>query len=162
MSGRDVVLSTTPPQVVALRNLADMLVSWPDGLPRPSIFAYSDRFDIDVSWHLTISCETYDEQKDAARDLIRHLGGRWRKNPNSDRMSFEQNRDGMNLRIDAARDAVCLRVVTGTETVTTEVPAQKAVEAHTLVEEREIVEWICEPVMTGEPVDPNAPQAVTS
>lgn len=52
-------------------------------------------------------------------------------------------RDGYSITI--AREKVCIRRVVGTETV--EHPAVEAREAWT--EEREVVEWDCEPVLAG-------------
>lgn len=80
------------------------------------------------------------EQPAAARDLIRALGGgTYSKDASDATMSLDGMCGGVPIRIYVLRDAVCERVVVGTETV--EVPAQPAIEAHT--ETREIVEWHC-------------------
>lgn len=81
-----------------------------------------------------------EEQPAAARDLMRAFGGgKYAKDADGTTMNLSGMCGGVPVRIWVARDAVCERVVVGTETV--EVPAQPAVEAHTEV--RDVIEWRC-------------------
>lgn len=60
--------------------------------------------------------------------------------------------DGLHLVVVAPRSEICERVVTGTETVTREVPdpeALAAVPTTTVTETVEKVEWICSPLLAG-------------
>jgi hypothetical protein len=62
---------------------------------------------------------------------------------------------GLKVSMTAFRDVVCTRVVTGTETVTREVPdadALASVPTTTITETVETVEWICEPLTAPERV----------
>ncbi len=86
-------------------------------------------------------------EKEAAQAVMRGLGGKWDKTPGSLFQFTRTLSTGVKLEIVVERAAVCNRVVTGVEKVVTEVPASPAVQAHTVVEEVEIVEWKCEPVM---------------
>ena len=60
----------------------------------------------------------------------------------ADAASLEQ--EGLKLTIAVKRDAVCTRRVVGTETVT--LPAVEAQAERT--EEREVIEWDCEPLLS--------------
>lgn len=54
----------------------------------------------------------------------------------------------ISLTLTDEREAVCTRIVTGTETVTEEVPDPEALAAvPTITQTRELVEWSCEPLM---------------
>lgn len=55
----------------------------------------------------------------------------------------------MHLDVYAARDQVCERVVTGTETVTKQVP-DPAAPLVEVTEEVEQVEWVCRPLLAAE------------
>lgn len=62
---------------------------------------------------------------------------------------------GLKIKLAAHRNAVCERVVVGTETVT--VPAQPAVEAQPeQVVDREVVEWRCTPLLAESAADETA------
>ena len=125
-----------------LRSAADVLEAHPE-LPVPYITTSSNG-SADLSWYLMHDSRDLVEQKATAQQIIRSIGGKWDKVPDlySD-FTFIQHRDGLRLFLQVQREAVCERVVTGTETVT--IPA-KAAEPER-VEEREVVEWICEPLL---------------
>ena len=60
---------------------------------------------------------------------------------------------GLNLEVWGIRDQVCNKVVTGTETVTREIPdpdALAAVPTTTVTETIDTVEWICAPLLADE------------
>lgn len=135
--------------VGALRALAALLETHPD-LPEP--FVSTSWPGLDVHWMLWVDHNDEDGlalQKSQAAQIVKTIGGRWDKAPVSydpDRFEFTQTRDRLELRVSVSRPAVCERVVVGTETVT--IPATAAVEAQPeRVEEREIVEWRCEPLL---------------
>lgn len=140
----------TRTMIDTLRAAADLLAAHPD-LPRPPYLSCYDHTPhaADLSWNFHINDNAEDEadQKAKAVLVIKILGGKWDKEfdwpEGIDRADFTQVRDGLNLRITVQRSAVCERVVTGTETVT--IPAVEARPERT--EEREVVEWRCEPVM---------------
>ena len=74
--------------------------------------------------------------------IRRTIGGKWDKreqnNYGSDQMVF--SRPGYEIKVE--REAVCVRRVVGTETVT-----KPAVSLPERIETREIVEWDCSPVL---------------
>lgn len=124
-----------------LRAAADLVAQYPD-LPPPMVTAYPHRPDVaDIDWFL--QDEDAADQKSTAVEIIRRLGGRWEKISSLVSMRFLQERDGFNLNVSVERSAVCERVVVGTEPVT--IPAVEAQPER--VEQREIVEWRCEPVL---------------
>lgn len=126
-----------------LRAAADLLTAHPD-LPTPCVFAYDSSGTIEVSWHLLSGDDNSTEaQKAAARAIITAIGGTWDKNPYGERFDFERKYGPLDLQIYATRDAMCERVVVGSETVT--VPAVQAQPERT--EEREMVEWRCESLL---------------
>lgn len=128
-----------------LRAAVDLIEAHP-GLPEACVFAYSSGH-VQMTWQLMNIAEAKDSQRDVAQQIIRALGGKWRKKPWGDRFDFEQERDdGLRVEIYAHREQVCERRVVGTEKVT--VPASPAVEAQPeRTEVREIVEWDCSPVL---------------
>lgn len=96
----------------------------------------------DLHWSLySFSCPNGVPAMVAA--IRRAVGGKWTKREQQGygdaEMVFE--RDGYTITV--KRDAVCTRRVVGTETVT--LPAVTAQPERT--EEREIVEWDCEPIL---------------
>lgn len=126
-----------------LRAVADLLDTLP-GLPQPTVFAYRNGH-IDVNWQLMNDEATKHNQKEAAQQILRAIGGKWNKDPWGDRFDFERlYGDGIKLQIFTHREQVCTRRVVGTETVT--IPAVEAQPERT--EEREVVEWDCEPVLS--------------
>ena len=129
-----------------LRAVAEFIDAHPD-LPRPPYVCCYDHTpdQADVSWYLSINNNAVDEadQKAKATAIIRSVGGKWDKTPSGNDMRFEQTVNGLHLDVLVAREAVCERVVTGTETVT--LPAVEAQPERT--EERDVVEWRCEPLL---------------
>ena len=120
-----------------LRAVAGLLDANPD-LPPPVVVTASSS----VYWHL-YSWEHEDIQ--AVAGLIRRrLGGRWKKTYDRDELVLRREQEGLKLTIAVKRDAVCTRRVVGTETVT--LPAVEAQAERT--EEREVIEWDCEPLLS--------------
>jgi hypothetical protein len=135
---------TQPTFAQKLRAVADLIEAHPD-LPLPSVFAYQGSQKVDVSWQLMNNEATKQVQRAAAVQIVQTLGGSWDKSAWDDRFDLSTERDGLDLKILSARDQVCERIVTGVETVT--VPAVEAQPERT--EEREVVEWRCEPLLAG-------------
>ena len=130
----------------ALRQAADILAAHP-GLPSPYLTASSygdDSFYVHLTWQLM---NQYDRslaaQKAAVQQIVRAIGGKWDKVELGDTFHFRQTIGAVELDAYADREAVCERIVTGTETVT--IAARPAEPER--VEEREIVEWRCEPIL---------------
>jgi hypothetical protein len=126
-----------------LRLAADLLDEHPD-LPQPYITTISDG-TLSLHWFLHLShVGTGNEKADAAA-IVKAIDGRWdrRSDDWNDKVEWRQSREGMSLLVQVSREAVCERIVTGTETVT--VPAVEAQPERT--EEREVVEWRCEPLL---------------
>ena len=137
-------MNTVLTTVGRLREVADLLTFLPDHIPHPYVTAGS--WGTEISWYLAIDTNNEAEQKALAADIVRHYGGTWEKEPRGDQFRFENKstvEPGLKLRITVAREAVCERVVTGTERVI--VPAMEAVPERTEI--REIVEWRCEPLL---------------
>jgi hypothetical protein len=130
----------------------EFLVAYPD-IPAPyvtgSAYGTNDDGYVDLDWQLQIgdTAEDHAAQKAAATALIKAIGGRWDKVNYGDHdttFRFTQKRDGLGLTVTVQREAVCERIVTGVETVP--VPAVEAKPERT--EDREVVEWRCEPVLS--------------
>lgn len=132
-----------PAYAAGLRHMADLIEAGTIPIPTGGV-------DLFVAFGPTPS----EEQARAARDITRALGGgRWNKNGrNGSTLLLEGMCGGVPVRVYVDREAVCERVVVGRETV--EVPAQPAVEAHTV--EQDVVEWRCSPLLAA------ADKAVTS
>ena len=130
-----------------LREVADLLAFLPDHIPHPYVTAGS--WGTEISWYLTLDTKDEAEQKALAAEIVRLHRGPWVKQERGESFAFENtNIPGVKLKVVVAREAVCERVVTGTETIT--VPAMEAVPERTEI--REIVEWRCEPLL-AEAVD---------
>lgn len=134
-----------------LQVVTDLLAAHPD-LPSPCVFAYGSTTSVDVTWQLMNTEGTKDDQRAAAQQIVRAIGGTWKKSPWGDRFDLERRHDDdpmIKLEILAHRDQMCERVVVGTEQVTIPAqPAQPAVEAQPeRVEERDVVEWRCAPLL---------------
>ena len=124
-----------------LRQLAAILDAHPE-LPLPSFgqgasnpaLAYVDDWQQDAKQVLAAWAR-------AAGHAEKAVDGDWYK--------LDLTLAGFRLQVYSSRDAVCERVVTGTETVT--IPAQPAVDAQPeRVETREIVEWRCSPLLADD------------
>ena len=128
----------------ALREAADLLDQHPD-LPQPYITSSSDG-SVRLNWYLNIHVDDLADQKALAAAIVKAVGGAWTKDANDydgGRFSFTQARGLLWFNVQTQREAVCERVVTGTETVL--VPAKPAEPERTI--ERETVEWRCEPLL---------------
>ena len=129
-----------------LRAAADLIEAHPD-LPPPYITTSShrDQHTADLSWFLMINDgRTLAQQKTAAALIVSTIDGHWEKIPDTYQdFVFRQQRDGLKLDVQVTREAVCERIVTGTETVT--IPEKPAEPARTV--KRETVEWRCEPLL---------------
>ncbi len=130
-----------------LERISALLSRYPDVEP-PYISLYDHTpHTADLRWYLHINGKgDADTQRDKALGIIRALGGKWDKAFNDRDADFTQKRDGLSLTVTVVREAVCVRRVIGTETVT--VPASPATEAQPeQTIEREIVEWDCAPIL---------------
>ena len=131
-----------PAYAAGLRHLADLIESGASPIPHGSM----DLF-------LAFGKIPADEQPTAARDLMRALGGGvYGKDPDSTTLALNGMCGGVPISIYVLREAVCERVVVGTETV--ELPAQEALPART--ETRERVEWVCSPLLAAADETPAA------
>lgn len=130
-----------------LAALLDELNQHPN-LP-PAYIAHFSHGVIDANWYLHIHGIGADAQRAAARNVITTIGGKWDKAPSGDRMRYTQKRpNGITLDVVVTREAVCERVVVGTETKT--IPAQPAAEATPeRTETVEVVEWRCSSLLGG-------------
>lgn len=121
------------------RHLADLIESEQAPIP----------INPQVSLFLTHGHVPVGEQPAAARNLMRALGGgKYAKDPDASPGSLILRGmcGGLPVDIWLTRDAVCERVVVGTETV--EVPAVEAQPART--ETRPVVEWRCSPLLAAD------------
>lgn len=125
-----------------LRAAADLIEAHPE-LPIPCVFGYQSNHAVEVTWQLMNTEGVKDDQRSAAIQIVQAIGGKWDKEPWGDRFDMVTRRDGLKIEVFTQRDQVCERVVTGTETVT--IPAVEAQAER--VEEREVVEWRCEPLL---------------
>lgn len=131
-----------------LRALADLLDANPD-VPLPS------RLGRDFSWAVFGSkVPTGQKVPVALADLARTLiPGVRNKRADDGYFRVSGKLHGLNLEVWAMREAVCTRVVTGTETVTRGVldaAALAAVPTTTVTETVETVEWVCAPLLADE------------
>lgn len=123
--------------IAGLRKLADLLDER-DDFPLP----YEG-----TSAHLLFFLHG-DNQAERLADFVRLMDGKKDKVPSYDYFGVDGSLFGIKVSVNADRDAVCERVVVGTETV--EVPDPDALAAvPTIVEERELVEWRCRPVLAA-------------
>lgn len=76
-------------------------------------------------------------------DARRRIGGQWEKNADGDFFWLKRDVGPHEFNLFAYRSAVCERVVTGTEQVEVPDPAAPLV---TIV--RDVVEWVCSPLLT--------------
>lgn len=128
------------------RAVADLIEAHPE-IPLPYVSVYDHSPDrADLHWYLHINARAADaeDQRAKAAAIVKAIGGKWRKDFDSDEASFRQQRDGFNMGVVVVREAVCERVVVGEETVT--IPAVEAQPERTTT--REIVEWRCEPMLS--------------
>lgn len=125
----------------ALREAADLLEQHPE-LPAPYING-SD-WGLSLDWQMMVKHgNNLSAQKATAAQVVQAIGGDWQKVELGDTFHFRQTHGLLRLDVYVDRPAVCERVVTGTETVT--IPAVEAQPER--VEEREVVEWRCQPLL---------------
>jgi hypothetical protein len=117
-----------------LRVVADLLDE--HHLPLPFVTQYGVNWSI-YPWDV-------DDVAAAVADVRRAVGGKWDKSTDGgDKMALTTIRDGIKFVVEVDREKVCTRRVVGTETVM--LPAVVAAPERT--EEREIVEWDCDPIL---------------
>jgi hypothetical protein len=130
--------------IAGLRQFADLLER-DQTIPLPD--------NRDVAWFYFGSRIEHDAQKAAAVNLARRLPGVQKKVVTGDLFRLAGTIAGLKTEIIVDRPAVCERVVTGTETVTRQVPDPSVhvptVEVTEVVEQ---VEWVCSPLLDREPV----------
>lgn len=135
--------------IATLQKITDLLATHPD-LPVPFISIYDHNPErADLNWYFHINGrDKGTSQKALAQEVIKAVGGKWAKSFAQEDANFRQLRDGLDFHIVVAREAVCERVVTGTKTVTREVP-DPSVDVPTIevTEEIETVEWVCSPLL---------------
>lgn len=137
--------NTTAVMAENLTALAELLGQHPE-LPAPYVTSsYSGR--VEANFYLHIDTADRAQQREMAAGIVRSLGGEWSKQPaehDDTSFDFHQTTDWGRIHIRVHREAVCERVVVGTETVT--IPATEAavIEAEPgRTEVREVVEWRC-------------------
>lgn len=142
---------TSTTTIATLTRVASMLRQHPQ-LAAPYIAIYPGSADTaGVNWYLHIN-NHFDEatQRATAREILRSIGGKWDKSVDGPVARFTQVRDGIAYDVSVVREAVCVRRVVGTETVTiAAAPGQDPQPERT--ETREVVEWDCGPLL-GEQV----------
>lgn len=120
-----------------LRELADILDDNPE-LPLP--------FSGTTSGLLWIASGGQDDHRDAAAAFTRAIPGTLHKKVRDNAFDLSGNVQGVRVNLIVDRDAVCSRVVVGTEQVT--IPATPATDAAPeQTVEREIVRWDCAPIL---------------
>lgn len=143
--------NTNADQAAALREAADFIAAHPD-LP-PAYVAHFGKGRAHMNYYLHINgTHDLEEQKADAAAIVRAAGGDWKKRPyNESEFRYTTQRGLLDFDVQVKRDAVCERIVVGTEEVT--IPASEAVEAlPERVEVREVVEWRCLPLLADEAV----------
>lgn len=124
--------------IAGMRALADVLERTPD-IPLPQSGTGQS-----ITWVVTIESD----QKAATAGIIRAVGGSWSKRPggtDGHLLIPSTYIRGLFVEIIADREAVCVRKVVGTETVTKQIPV--TFEEQTV--EQDIVEWDCGSLMAG-------------
>ena len=130
-------MSAREDYIAGLRALADLLAQH-DDLPLP----LDGQEHTSIGWNLLSDTDA----RDAAAEVIRSVGGSWDKVPIGTQMHYRRKLHGLHLHVVVTREAVCERVVTGTETVTRLVPAPDAPMVE-VTETVETVEWVCQPLL---------------
>lgn len=130
-------MTTRDQAIAAMRLAADLTEQHPD-LPLPTLvpeYGY-------ILW--TLYSWEHEDLAATATLIRRTVGGEWKKSYDTTNLVLTRTtEDGVEFSITVKRDAVCTRRVVGTETVT--VPAVEAQPER--VEEREVVEWDCHPIL---------------
>lgn len=127
-----------PGYIAGLRQLADILEAHPD-LPLP----YGGTTTSELLW----IANSRQDHKQVAATFARTIPGVVAKQPRGTDLDLIGRIAGLHVQLIVDRDAVCERVVVGSETVT--VPARPATEATPeQTETREVVEWRCASILT--------------
>ncbi len=127
------------------RDLAVFLDKYPN-LPTPNT-AEATPHSAEVLWYL-FSNNDFTEQKKIASDIIRLLPGPANKVYGTDLFTFAGECDGVKWQVIVSRPAVCERVVTAVESVTTMITDPDAPKIE-VTEDVETVEWVCSPLLSG-------------
>lgn len=125
--------------VAAFRTAADLIEAHPE-VPAPGVTSEGQ-----LMWWL-YGWECPDGVPAMVAAIRRAVGGKWTKSQQESYggdAEMVYNREG--YRITVKREAVCVRRVVGTETVT--LPAVEAKPERTV--EREVIEWDCAPVIAN-------------
>jgi hypothetical protein len=132
--------------VAGLRLLADLLERHP-GLPLPNAGARDGN---------PLTIYYFGAGRDALAEFARALPGPLRKSTTDgkdgapDTFRLAGRLAGLHVEAVAYRDTVCVRVQTGTETVTREVPDPSVVvPTVTVTEDVETYRWECSPLLSG-------------
>lgn len=124
-----------------------LLDKLPPDLPTPTVFHFGSRCQVEITWLLSLPVVSNDQRGDLRR-IMKAVGGTWDKSlTDGDAFRLRQVRDGIVLGINCDRPVVCTRRVVGTREVERVIPAQPAIEEHTVTETVEDVEWDCEPIL---------------
>jgi hypothetical protein len=126
-------------------SIAAEVVEATQGLPAPCVWAYGSSGHVQVQWQL-MNSDAKETQRETAKQIIRVIGGHWKKDASTDQFTFERDYRGISLEIMASRSQICERIVVGTKTVV--IPAKPAEPEQTI--EVDEVEWRCEPVLAAE------------
>lgn len=139
--------SSTITQADALRAAVDFIDAHPE-LPAPYVTSFN-RGEVDLNYYLQIhNPGDLAEQKDVAAAIVRAVGGDWDKEPWGDEFRFTATRGPLKFDVQVKREAVCERIVVGTETVTLPATQAQVIDAQPeRVEEREVVRWECRPLL---------------
>jgi len=143
MSTNDSTALQRAEYIAGLRVLADLLESDPD-LVLPTYGAHGY---LPLSVHVTCS----ENQREELARWSRAIPGTKTKQVTDDYMRLGGMLRGLHIKVVAARDEVCERVVVGTREVTEEVPdpqALAAVPKVTVTRTVEEVEWRCTPLLS--------------
>jgi len=126
--------------IAGLRAFADLLESTPD-LTLPTHGGAKPYTAL--QWLLF---DDPDDSRDQAAAVVRAAGGHWDKEISGEYARYHRAIEGLHLEVAVRREAVCERIVTGTETVTRLVPAPDAPMVE-VTETVETVEWVCQPLL---------------
>lgn len=131
--------------IKGLRALADLLETH-DELPLPST-GHRDAFDWWLPWDV-------EDAKATMATIARLLPGEKKKTVGelggSAWFTLAAQLHGLRIDVNASRENVCTRVVTGTREITEEIPdpdALAAVPTTTVTRTEEIIDWIYEPIL---------------
>jgi hypothetical protein len=142
--------------ISGLHKLADWLEQHPE-LPLPYDGASP------TGGRLNFILSMFDDHKDLARRFARAFPGTVEKHIRDNVLNLKASFDGLHVLLIADRNAVCERVVVGTETVTEKVKDPELLAQVPEVEvtrEREIVEWRCGSLLA--PSDAEQDEAVSA